>query len=202
MIAGRCGEPSGCLASQPISDGENCIMQKNFVLTVTGPDRIGIVERVTGLLFGQGGNVETSRMARLGGEFAILMLVSMPEDRFGRLHVALEGLTGEGYKITTTATERAKASARPGWLSYRIEVGGADNEGIIHEVARYLSERGINIESVDSETTAAPVSGSPLFAMSALVVAPPTLAGKSWETGLAEIADRMNLEIRVSPSDQ
>ena len=56
-------------------------MQKNFVLTVTGPDRIGIVERVTGLLFEHGGNVETSRMARLGGEFAILMLVSMPEER-------------------------------------------------------------------------------------------------------------------------
>ena len=31
--------------------------------------------------------------------------------------------------------------------------------------ARYLSGRGINIESVDSETTLAPVSGSPLFAM-------------------------------------
>jgi glycine cleavage system transcriptional repressor len=170
-------------------------MQKNFVLTVTGPDRIGIVERVTGLLFGQGGNVETSRMARLGGEFAILMLVSMPEDRIAALDADLEALAAEGYKLTTTPTGRA--GARPDWLPYRIEVEGADHEGIIHEVARYLSERGINIESVDSETTAAPVSGSPLFAMTAQVVAPPTLAGPGWEAGLQEIADRMNLEIRV-----
>ena len=51
-------------------------MQNNFVLTVTGPDRIGIVERVTGLLFERGANVETSRMARLGGEFAMLLLVA------------------------------------------------------------------------------------------------------------------------------
>ena len=50
-------------------------MQKTFVLTLTGPDRIGFVEKVTGLLLERGGNVETSRMARLGGEFAILMLV-------------------------------------------------------------------------------------------------------------------------------
>jgi glycine cleavage system transcriptional repressor len=178
----------------------NLFMQKNFVLTVTGPDRIGIVERVTGLLFGQGGNVETSRMARLGGEFAILMLVSMPEDRIAALDADLEALVAEGYKLTTTPTGRAGAGAHPDWLPYKIEVEGADHEGIIHEVARYLSERGINIESVDSETTAAPVSGSPLFAMTAQVVAPPTLAGPGWEAGLQEIADRMNLEIRVSPA--
>ena len=153
-------------------------MQKNFVLTVTGPDRIGIVERVTGLLFAQGGNVETSRMARLGGEFAILMLVSIPEDRIAGLDADLEALAAEGYKVTTTATDRTHAGARPDWLPYRIEVEGADDEGIIHEVAHYLSEQGINIESVDSETTPAPVSGIAFVFHEADVVAPPTLAGK------------------------
>jgi glycine cleavage system transcriptional repressor len=175
-------------------------MQKNFVLTVTGPDRIGIVERVTGLLFAQGGNVETSRMARLGGEFAILMLVSMPADRVAGLDGDLAALAADGYKVTTSATDRTHTGARSDWLPYRIEVEGADDEGIIHEVAHYLSERGINIESVESETTPAPVSGSPLFSMRAQVVAPPALVGQGWEAGLQEIADRMNLEIRVSSS--
>jgi glycine cleavage system transcriptional repressor len=175
-------------------------MQKNFVLTVTGPDRIGIVERVTGLLFQQGGNVELSRMARLGGEFAMLLLVTIPENRIPGLDGDLELLAADGYKVTTTPTDRSDAGTRPEWLPYQIEVEGADDEGIIHEVARYLSGRGINIETVDSETTLAPVSGSPLFAMKARVVAPPTLAGEGWEAGLQEIADRLNLEIRVSPS--
>jgi glycine cleavage system transcriptional repressor len=174
-------------------------MQTNFVLTVTGPDRIGIVERVTGLLFEAGANVETSRMARLGGEFAILMLVSMPEDRIAALDVDLLAVAAQGYKVTTTATDRTHAGTRPDWRPYRIEVEGADHEGIIHEVAHYLSGRGINIESVDSETTPAPVSGSPLFSMTAQIVAPPSLAGTGWEAGLEEIADRVNLEIRVSP---
>jgi glycine cleavage system transcriptional repressor len=177
-------------------------MAKNFVLTVTGPDRIGIVERVTGLLFAQGGNVETSRMARLGGEFAILMLVSMPENRIAGLDADLQALAAEGYKVTTTPTDPVRAGVRADWRPYRINVEGADNEGIIHEVAHYLSGRGINIESVDSETTPAPVSGSPLFSMTAQIVAPPSLAGQGWEAGLEEIADRMNLEIRVSPSHQ
>jgi glycine cleavage system transcriptional repressor len=178
---------------------ESISMQKNFVLTLTGPDRIGIVESVTGLLLNHRGNVETSRMARLGGEFAVLMLVSMPSEQCAALDRDLERLIAQGYKVTTTQAERTYAEAHPGWLPYWIEVVGADHEGIIHEVARYLSEREINIESVDSETTPAPVSGSPLFAMTAHVVAPPTLAGQGWEAGLEEIADRMNLEIWVSP---
>ncbi len=173
-------------------------MQKTFVLTVTGPDRIGIVERVTGLLFDHGGNVENSRMARLGGEFAILMLVAMPEAQIPMLDGDLAVLVADGYKVTTSGTARSGVGERPGWLPYRIEVAGADHEGIIHEVAHFLAGRGINIETVDSETTLAPVSGSPLFAMTARVVAPPTVAGQGWEAGLEEIAERMNLEIRVT----
>ncbi len=174
-------------------------MQTNFILTLTGPDRIGIVDEVTGLLLEHGGNVETSRMARLGGEFAVLMLVSMPADWFTILEKGLEALTAQGYKVTTTRAERTYAEAHPGWLPYRVEVEGADHEGIIHEVAHYLSSHGINIESMDSECTPAPTSGTPLFAMTAQVVVPPSRIGTGWETGLEEIGGRLNLDIRVSP---
>jgi len=56
-------------------------MAKDIVLTLTGRDRVGIVEEVTGVLLGLGANVGTSRMTRLGGEFAILSLVSLPSSR-------------------------------------------------------------------------------------------------------------------------
>ena len=175
-------------------------MQRNFVLTLTGPDRIGIVEEVTGLVLDRGGNVETSRMARLGGEFAVLMLVSMPEEKFSRLDEALGTLTTQGYKVTTTRAERFYAESHPGWLPYRIEVHGADHEGIIHQVAHYLSGRGISIESVESESAPAPTSGTPLFAMTAQVVVPPGHAGTGWEAGLEALGGRLNLDIRVSSS--
>ena len=173
-------------------------MQTNFVLTLTGPDRIGIVEEVTGLLLGLGGNVETSRMAHLGGEFAMLMLVSLPSDRFAGLDDGLSGLASRGYKVTTTRAGRTHAESHPGWVPYRIEVRGADHEGIIHEVARYLSGRGISIESVESESAPAPTSGSPLFSMVAEVIVPPGGSVAGWESGLEEIGGRLNLDITVS----
>lgn len=173
-------------------------MDTNFVLTLTGPDRIGIVDEVTGLLFQRGGNVENSRMARLGGEFAVLMLVSMPSDQFAHLDEGLERMIAQGYRVTTTLAGRAKGGARDGWLPEQIVVNGADHEGIIHEVAHFLSGHGITIESVDSESVPAPTSGSPLFSMTARVLVPPRLAETDWRAGLEEIGSRMNLDIRVS----
>ncbi len=176
-------------------------MQRNFVLTLTGPDRIGIVEKVTGLMFKRGGNVETSRMARLGGEFAVLMLVSIPTEQCAGLDQDLEALTAQGYKVTTTTADRSYAETHPGWTAYRIEADGADHEGIIHQIAHYLSELGINIESMDSETFPAPTSGVPLITMTAQVAVPPSLSGQDWEAGLANIGSQMNLEITISQID-
>ncbi len=176
-------------------------MQRNFILTLTGPDRIGIVDEVTGLLLDRGGNVETSRMARLGGEFAILMLVSLTVERFAGLDEGLESLTARGYKVTMTRAEQTYAQAHPGWRPYRIEVHGADHEGIVHEVAHFLSRHGINIEAADTETAPAPTSGVPLFAMTARVAVPPGLTAGAWEAGLEEIGSRMNVEIRATAMD-
>ena len=51
---------------------------------------------------------------------------------------------------------------------------------------------------MDSETTPAPISGSPLFTMTARVVVPPARLGPDWEAGLEEIGNQRNLEISVS----
>ena len=173
-------------------------MRTNIVFTLTGPDRIGIVESVTKLMLAHGGNVETSRMARLGGEFAMLLLVSVPAEQLAALEQWVTKLVAEGFKVTLTETGRTHAEAHAGWLPYRVEVVGADHEGIIHQVARYLSEQGITIEAMETETTPAPLSGSPLFTMTALILVPPSLGGQGWEAALADVGDRVNVDITVA----
>jgi glycine cleavage system transcriptional repressor len=173
-------------------------MRTNIVFTLTGPDRIGIVESVTRMFLDHGGNVETSRMARLGGEFVMLMLVSLPEEQSAGLDRDMEALVARGYKVTTSRTEQKAVGIHSGWLPFKIEVEGADHEGIIHKVASYLSERGINIESMETGVGHAPVSATPLFTMSAIVAVPPALAGEKWEAALQDKGDLLNVDIRVS----
>ena len=177
-------------------------MQSNIVLTLTGTDRIGIVEEVTKLLFDLGGNVETSRMSRLGGEFAIILLVSIPAERLDGLEAVVRNLTAQGFKLTTCTTEKTYAEMHTGWRSHMIEVHGADHEGIIHEIAQILSRQGISIESMETETSRAPETGASLFAMNAHVIVPPNLRGKTWEEALIGAGKNLNVDIRVSVVNQ
>ena len=173
-------------------------MRSDIVLTLTGTDRVGIVEEVTKVLLDLGANVETSRMARLGGEFAMLMLLSVSPAQAAELESALGQLAERGYKITMSETLQTYAEAHPGWLSYRVEVEGADHEGIVHEIASGLSRRGISIESMETSVSQAPVSGSPLFAMTAVVVVPPGLPEAEWLAALDDAGRQSNVDVRVS----
>ena len=114
-------------------------VRTNIVFTLTGTDRVGIVDEITQMLLDYGGNIETSRMTRLGGEFAILVLLSLPSERLGTLEKAIPNLITQGYKVTTTRTEQRYAEDRAGWLPFQVDLRGADHEGIIHEIAHTLS---------------------------------------------------------------
>jgi glycine cleavage system transcriptional repressor len=170
-------------------------MPKNIVLTLTGRDRIGLVDHVTSLVVTRGGNVGASRMAHLGGEFAMLMLIALPESEIGVIDQDFQSLRGEGYQVSIVQTEDSKKY--DGWLPYEIEVTGADHEGIIHDIAHYLASRGINIENMDTSSNPAPMSGTPLFTMKGVVLAPPKLNFHAWSDELEEIGDKLNVNVTV-----
>ena len=50
------------------------------VFSAIGADRVGIVDDISGLVSEDGGNIEESKMAVLGSEFAVMMLVSMKSE--------------------------------------------------------------------------------------------------------------------------
>lgn len=174
-------------------------MQKHLVFTLTGPDRVGLVEDITEVLLKYQGNVEMSRMTRLGDQFAILMLVAIPEEQFDALRQGLRGLRDEGYKVTTSPAEQSYATRYNGWVPYQVKVTGADHEGIIHDIARYLADKGINIETMDTGIVKAPMSGTPLFSMSAIVVAPPDLPFNEWRADLEDAGNKVNVDTEVTP---
>jgi glycine cleavage system transcriptional repressor len=176
-------------------------MRTGIVFTLTGNDRVGIVEEVTGLLLGLDGNVETSRMARLGGEFAILMLVSLPEEQVDHLSAVFETLQSEGYRVTVTRTETGVVD-HAGWRPYILEVNGADHEGIVHEIAQGLSKWGINIESMETGTSRAPVSATTLFHLTASVAVPPGLAEGDWIPAVEEAGHDANVDVKVAPAQE
>ena len=173
-------------------------MNKEIVLTLTGHDRVGIVEEIMNVMVKYGGNVENSRMVRLGGEFTMLALVVLDEKNISAFEADFQTLRSEGFQITLQQTEDDHAKKFAGWLPYQIEVLGADHEGIIYEISHHLAQQGINFEDVETTTTPAPMSGTPLFKMQAMVLVPPDLPFHKWSDALEALGDKLNVTVEVT----
>ena len=115
-------------------------MAKEYlVVTVVGPDRRGIVEKIAAVVSGNQANIEESRMARLGGEFAVIMLISLPGAKEEDLLASLDRLKELNLTVLARPTNLSRLEKFQGYVPYEISVIGADHEGIVHSVARYLT---------------------------------------------------------------
>jgi glycine cleavage system transcriptional repressor len=173
-------------------------MQNHLVITLAGPDRIGIVDRVTEIVLRHQGNIEESRMARLGGEFAMIMLISVPAESTPKLKEDLSDFEKDGFQILTRKTVADSEKFR-GWLPYCVRVQGADHEGIINSMTHDFAARGINIESLTTGSFQAPMSGTCIFSMEAIVYLPPDFPVHEWKKEFMAIAESVNVDAEVVP---
>ena len=133
------------------------------VIATIGQDRPGLVNELSEVVLGESLNIEDSRMTVLGGEFAVLMSVSGSTGSLDALEAKLEALgTRSGFAFLFRRTTE-RASARVTGLSVRVEA--MDHPGIVHRVARFFSERGINIRELETETEPAAHTGTPVFSL-------------------------------------
>src|SRR5690349_21154109 len=49
-----------------------------YLITASGPDRPGMVAQLTREVFSLKGNIEDTSMTRLGGEFVMMLVLSLP----------------------------------------------------------------------------------------------------------------------------
>src|SRR4051812_49185022 len=135
-------------------------MRDTLVLTIIGPDRTGLVESVSDRIATAGGNWEASRMARLAGQFAGILQVTVDAARTDALVSSLRALESAGVHVMVQATARATP---PAGSAVRLEINGQDRPGIIRDVSRVLAERGLNVEELESEVQSAAMSGEHMF---------------------------------------
>ena len=166
---------------------------RNIIISAIGTDRPGIVSELSGIITSNGGNVEESRMSRLGSDFAIIMLVTVASDWEESLKVTLKSITE--LTITTKPTNLSQVGDG---RQFRIDLSGADNEGIVKVLSKYLAEKSINILEMETHTSQAPVSGTPLFNLNAFVSIPNDVEEKLIQSDLYQISQDLGVEIQLS----
>jgi glycine cleavage system regulatory protein len=174
-------------------------MKTYLLVTVTCPDRPGIIDRVTEVIVSHSANWEESRMARLGGDFAGIARVSVPPEKADALAKSLRELADDRITVAVKAAEPVGPDARQGHVLCELRLTGADHEGIVHDVTGYLAGQEINVESMETEVVPAPMSGSSLFHMQAQIRIPSAVPLPELETNLQRIAEELGVDIHVRP---
>jgi len=173
-------------------------MAQDFVmLTAVGRDRPGVVELITDSAVENHANIEESRMSRLGGEFAVIMLLAVAPERREALLSGLQALTGKGLTVVARSTDPSRVDALTGHVPYHLSVIGADHEGIVNRVARYLASESINVETMDTHVTHAPNTGTPLFAMRAVIQVPPHLSLAQLRRKLSDVSTELDVDVEI-----
>jgi glycine cleavage system transcriptional repressor len=169
-----------------------------LVLSAIGPDRPGLVAELTEYLTERGGNVEDSRMAVLGGDFGILVLVSGGPDRIAAIERDHEVLSDKtGLSVMLRRTKSPEEHRRAAVIPCLVTAEAIDQEGIVRAVARALHAVGVNIVSLETTAFEAPVTGSPLFHLVARVDVPRTTGIAKVRRAMEDVATAENLDIDV-----
>jgi len=170
-----------------------------LVITASGEDKVGLVEKFSSRIAETGCNIEESRMAVLGGQFAIIMLVSGAWNILSKLEGQLAG-AGEQLGLTIMH-KRTKERERPRpMVPYLIEVVALDHPGIVHSLARFFSARGINIEELQTDTYPAPHTGTPMFSVHLTVGIPAETHIPTLRADFLDHCDDLNLDATFEPA--
>jgi glycine cleavage system regulatory protein len=169
-------------------------MRNTLVLTVLAVDRTGLVELLADRIAAAGGNWEASRMARLAGQFAGILVVTCDAERSDAVAAAVRDLASAG--IQATARRAAEECVTPAaGARVQLALTGGDRAGIIRDVSRVLAERGVNVEELESAIVSAPMSGEPMFTAHASLVIPRGLALSELRAGLEALAGQLMVDL-------
>jgi glycine cleavage system regulatory protein len=178
-------------------------MNEQLVLTVIARDRPGIIRSLSETIASHSGNWVDSSMARLGGEFAGILMISVPAASVAALETALAGLGKDGIDVAVRRASAPPAAPAPKGRRIYIELTGADHAGIISEISAEIARLGASVEELTTRVFPGSMSGTQMFEAHLDLVIPDGLDPEEVREKLEDIADDLMVEIEVElPTDK
>ncbi len=170
----------------------------NFVISAVGVDKPGIVNTLSEAVLECGCNIADSRMAVLGGEFAIILLVTGNWNTVAKLESLLPGLQDKlGMTIVAKRTEQRRSTQN--LMPYAADVIALDHPGIVYNLAHFFSSRHINIEELQTSSYRAAHTGTPMFSVHMEVGVPSDLHIADLREAFMDFCDERNLDGVLEP---
>jgi glycine cleavage system transcriptional repressor len=172
-------------------------MEREYVvLSAMGPDKPGIVNQLSRFLYDIGANIEDSRMAVLGEQFAVILLASGDHGLEAKLRPQLADIEGHTGLTVSMKASQARQSSQPG-LPCEVTAIALDHPGIVHNISHAVARRGANIESLESSSTPAPLTGAPLFTLRMVCSLPEEVRLGVFKSEIEAVGDELGVDVSV-----
>jgi glycine cleavage system transcriptional repressor len=170
-----------------------------LAITAIGADRPGVVAGVTGVLADLDCNLEDTSMTILGGRFAMVLIVAVPDEvDADAVLAAVSGQATElGLDVSVHPSDTAAIAVEGD--PWSVSVYGADRPGIVHRFAVVLAEHGANI--TDLTTRVIGEASRPVYAMLLDVSLPASVNPTDLHAALAAVADELGVECSMHAAD-
>ncbi|MBX9685726.1 MAG: ACT domain-containing protein [Candidatus Obscuribacterales bacterium] len=173
-------------------------MQKTVVITGAGKDRVGIVAELTEFLFQQGCNILDSSMTLLRGEFALILMTTLPEamtvEQLRSGLARLQERLALNFTVRELSGEELQESAEERY-QFIISVYGADKPGIVAGITKELANLKLNI--TDVQTKSVKQDDGEIFVMMLELSSSEELSEKELKEKLASFASKMGVDLSV-----
>jgi glycine cleavage system transcriptional repressor len=156
-------------------------MTTKLVISALGADRPGIVDEISNIIYKHSLNIEDSRMTVLGGEFAMLLLVSGEQSSIDAIQTQVNDI-GQALQMRLMIKVTSDSTPIENAIPYTVDVTALDHPGIVNNISSFFSQRGINIVNLHTESYSAPHTGTPMFALHMTI-------GISADTNIAKLRD-------------
>ena len=169
-----------------------------LVISALGEDRPGLVEKLSGWILKNDCNIADSRMMVLGGEFAVLLLVTGNWNNLAKLENQYEQVQNDlGMSLTVKRT--TEKHRHGGFLPYAVDVVSLDHPGIVHNLAGFFSQRSINIQDLSTTSYSAAHTGTVMFSVRMILDVPADTHISSLREEFLDFCDRLNLDAVIEP---
>jgi len=174
------------------------LARQHLAVSAIGTDRTGMVHDLTRVITDCGGNIAESRMASLGAEFAMLLLVNGNWHALARIESELKRLAESG--ALTVHLRRTEARApRKDMLPYSVDIVSLDQTGIVAGLSGFFASRNIDINEVATRSYSAAHTGAPMFAVQMIINVPGKFHVSQLREEFMDYCDSMNLDAILEP---
>lgn len=173
---------------------------QELVITAVGPDRPGLVGKLTAPLYEASANVADSRMVNLRGQFAVILLAELPPSAVDGVRARLEAVAKELGLVLTFTGRSASGERRPTTVGvpFCVRTFAMDQPGLVHRITDLLQRHGVNVEELTTRSSPRAETGAPLFSMELRITIPAAVSVRGLRGELERLCDELNCDVELS----